>query len=263
MRENIVLETKFDRDVTVFIDLVAFNRSIDNIIRNSVDAISDKGVITIETQFSDQSKGGHVSIIFCDTGPGFSQKALKAAGDPFFTTKRDLGGSGLGLSSAAGFLQQSGGQFEWGNTQHGAYVQMTLPANQGVYLGPDNDDTLFDLDGLTMLLVEDDPNILKALERQLTHAGASVSIASSFEEALEVADRLEDGVDLLLSDIHLSDIGPDGTDLLKQTEGFYRMGILMTGYSELVGQLSTYHTLPKPFALDDLRKMLGKIASDT
>ncbi|MFO7605196.1 MAG: PAS domain S-box protein [Desulfurivibrionaceae bacterium] len=97
-----------------------------NLLQNSCDALANsEAAITIETGWSQD--GQRVYLKVEDEGEGIPADALKRITDPFFTTKRHRGGTGLGLSVSAGIIKEHGGEIEFSSTGRGAVVTVTLP----------------------------------------------------------------------------------------------------------------------------------------
>jgi len=99
------------------------------LILNSMDAMSDKGVLTIKTGYD--RVGGNVEIVFSDTGIGMNREHLKRVGEPFFTTKEADKGFGLGLAIAYGIIERHNGKLEIKSEPYkGTTVAIRLPVNQ-------------------------------------------------------------------------------------------------------------------------------------
>jgi signal transduction histidine kinase len=100
-------------------------RIILNLVMNARDAMDDGGVLAVTTSRSSEDTA---RIIVADTGPGFSDEALEHLFEDGFTTKRDRGGSGHGLSVLAAFVGSAGGTIEVDSRAgEGSAVTVTLP----------------------------------------------------------------------------------------------------------------------------------------
>ncbi len=109
----------------VTISKLRVERIILNLVMNARDAMDDGGVLTITT---DRASEDTARIIVADTGPGFSEEALEHLYEDGFTTKRDRGGSGHGLSVLAAVVGGAGGTIEVDSrTGEGSTVTVTLP----------------------------------------------------------------------------------------------------------------------------------------
>jgi PAS domain S-box-containing protein len=201
-------------------DPVELESAILNLCLNARDAMPRGGRLTIETRSVAEDlwtgadgprrrPGRFVLVRVSDTGCGMSRETLERASEPFFTTKRSGLGSGLGLSMVYGFVRQSGGQVTMESEPgKGTVVSLYFPARSAT---PDlslRDDAASAVpvpvrgEGRTVLVVEDNPNVLKMVSAILTEAGYEVATALRGEQAIQA---LEEGLapDLLLTDIHL------------------------------------------------------------
>jgi PAS domain S-box-containing protein len=98
-----------------------------NILLNAVQAIDDQGSVTITTD--DDPESGNVRIAFADTGAGISPEHLDRIFDPFYTTKKDQEGTGLGLSVSYGIVQEHDGDIQVESRPgHGTVFTIVLPA---------------------------------------------------------------------------------------------------------------------------------------
>jgi polar amino acid transport system substrate-binding protein len=98
-----------------------------NLLQNSCDALPDKqAAITLTTG---QTQDGR--LVYCmvaDEGGGIPAESLAQLTDPFFTTKRARGGTGLGLSVSAGIIKEHGGTINFSSCERGTTVTINLPA---------------------------------------------------------------------------------------------------------------------------------------
>ena len=181
-----------------------------------------------------------VAISIADSGTGMSDDAKERAFEPFFTTKAVGRGTGLGLSTVYGFINQSRGAASIDSkVGHGTTVTLYLPqaeqpqrstvtavrADEGIPAG------------LRVLLVEDDAEVRKVIEIFLVTLGCEVVAAASAEDALSALDAGGRPFDLLLSDIALGS-GMRGTQLATEVQRrFPALAVLlMSGFSsELLG----------------------------
>ncbi len=119
--------------VVAFIDERALQDVMVNLLLNAHDAIEGNGTITITAEKLDADEGEkeEVRITVHDDGCGFDEETKDRAFEPFFTSKQDRGGSGLGLSMALGFASQSGGDISIQSQKgEGTSVYLTLPCHK-------------------------------------------------------------------------------------------------------------------------------------
>jgi len=199
------------------IDASSAEAGILNLVLNARDAMPDGGNLTIETsnviidddyvELRDEEvePGQYVLVAISDTGEGISSENLKHVFEPFFTTKPVGSGSGLGLSMIEGFMTQSKGMVRvyselgvgttfklYFRASKVAKVNVPAPQDPGVHIDVES--------GPTILLVEDNSDVLTALQTTLTKLGYRVIQATSGDAAFKIFTS-EPKIDLLLTDI--------------------------------------------------------------
>jgi signal transduction histidine kinase/CheY-like chemotaxis protein len=184
-----------------------------NLAINARDAMDGAGRLTIEAgnamlddeytrHYDDVRSGQYVMIAVSDTGSGMAPDVLARAFEPFYTTKPNGRGTGLGLSMAYGFMKQTGGHIKlYSEPGHGTTVKLYLP--RSMEDEAQRVETSYEpvTGGTeTILVVEDDPNVRGTVVDMLTELGYNVLKSSDAQSALNV---LESGVhiDLLFSDV--------------------------------------------------------------
>jgi CheY-like chemotaxis protein len=201
-----------------------------------------------------------------DTGVGMAPDVLAQVFEPFFTTK-DVGkGSGLGLSMVFGFSQQSGGHVEIESTVGlGTTVTLYLPYTQPEPVSKVKVSTQIPkARGETVLLVEDDPSLLKLTGALLDGLGYRVLPAKDGRAALAALSDANE-VDLLLTDVVMPG-GMSGPALASEAEILQPTikVLYMSGYAEDV-MLNHPHRnvetalLRKPFRKPDLARMVRSV----
>ena len=221
------------------------------------------------------SPARYVRIAVSDSGSGMPEEVRERAFEPFFTTKQAGRGTGLGLSTVYGFARQSRGAIGIDSAPgRGTTLTLVLP-QPPVTSAPsaDGDGTAEGqaLEGLRVLLVEDDPEVRAVARRFLADLRCQVVACVSGEEALrhleEVSARREDLPHLLLSDIALG-AGMRGTELASSVQKNWPdiAVLLMSGFSaELLtsgpdGALG-WDLLPKPYDRATLARAIAKLMS--
>ncbi|MBW4710421.1 response regulator [Roseobacter sp. YSTF-M11] len=145
----------------------------------------------------------YVEISVTDDGPGMTEEVKGRAIDPFFTTKDTNSGTGLGLSMVYGFIQHSDGELRiYSEVGFGTTIRLILPRGT---VENEREEPMKRLPlrkgaGQSILVVEDEPNLLAVMEDLLKELGFRILSASSGQEALDVIES-GDKVDLLLTDI--------------------------------------------------------------
>ena len=217
--------------------------SLLNLVLNARDACGDAGQITLTVSAVRET---WVEFLVDDTGLGFSERALKHALDPFFTTKGSEG-SGLGLAMVYDMTKTVGGDIRISNTETGGRVSLRVPLRRS----RDTNET-----GL-VLLVEDNADLRGEIRTMLTDGGYSVIEAGSVAEARILANELPD-IALVLSDIQLE--GEEtGIDLVKNlgTIPCYLMTSLPLGDPLHQSANKAAPVLQKPFTKNELMGFLS------
>lgn len=214
---NIEIETTlFDGLWPVEADSSSTQSALLNLIVNARDAMPDGGKLMIETtnlhvdeQFEADRQdrlapGRYVVLSVRDSGQGIPLEQLSLVFEPFFSTKPPGAGSGLGLSMVQGFMQQSGGAVRL-HSEPGIGTTFKLffrakPGQSHGDLAPESVADEHTTDGKRLLLVEDEPEVLKSLVSMLQRAGYSVTPVQTGDDARAVFER-DPSYDLLLTDI--------------------------------------------------------------
>ncbi|MFV1601567.1 MULTISPECIES: transporter substrate-binding domain-containing protein [unclassified Phaeobacter] len=145
----------------------------------------------------------YVELSVTDNGPGMDEATVARCTDPFFTTKGSVAGTGLGLSMVYGFARNANGDLRiYSEPGIGTTVQMILPrgTEQGEREAPVSDGAAIRGNGETILLAEDEPELLSMMSGVLEELGYQVLATSSAQQALDLAGR-EASIDLLLTDV--------------------------------------------------------------
>jgi CheY-like chemotaxis protein len=184
-----------------------------NLAINARDAMPAGGTMTIaatrETLAGDEaadqrlSPGNYVVISVSDTGAGMSPEVLRRAVEPFYTTKPMGKGSGLGLSTALEFAQQSGGDLSISSTPgEGTTVRLFLPeaAPAAAEAQPGRVHRPFAKDSTTVLVVDDERRMRRVASRFLSELGYRVLEAENAADAARLLEK-DDSVDLLFTDV--------------------------------------------------------------
>jgi PAS domain S-box-containing protein len=158
-----------------------------NLLKNATDAVLTAG--GGEIKVSTARQGDEVSLAVKDTGPGIPEQDKNRVFNPFFTTKAEIG-AGLGLAVSRKHVDDHGGRITLESTEgHGAAFTVTLPAATGRMEGDETDqEDLSDETALqaTVLVVDDDPMIVRIITSWLSREGFTTHGAGSGEEALEI-----------------------------------------------------------------------------
>jgi len=254
--------------------------AIVNIAINARDAMRDGGKLTVETgnvyldeaycrDNGDVTAGQYVMIAITDKGVGMSPEIAARAFDPFFTTKPSGKGTGLGLSQVYGFVKQSLGHIKvYSELGTGTTVKIYLPRLRGPVeearraapqaVKGDADEVI--------LVVEDDPLMLRLSADALRELGYSVIESESAVHAMLVLDE-NPGVKLLFTDVVMPEVnGRKLADeaLLKRpnlkvlfTTGYTRNAVVHGGVLD-----PDVNFLSKPFTLEQLASKVRSVLDD-
>jgi PAS domain S-box-containing protein len=248
-----------DGDTTVYVDPAQFDRVVVNLVLNGRDAIAGPGRITIETRpgsMPEDVTTDAVVLRIADTGCGMEPEVAARCLEPFFTTKGPGVGTGLGLSTGYGIIQQSGGSMQVDSAPgNGTAMTIALPkatASIAAEFTPLTSAGLSVTDA-TVLVVDDDPTVRSFAVRVLSEAGHQVISAGSAESAIAMATEMPHPVDLLLTDVHMP--GLNGVDLARRMLdlGLVRRVVLMSGIAvNNSDEARAYQLLRKPISPADL-----------
>jgi CheY-like chemotaxis protein len=227
---------------------------------------------TLDDDFTapfDVKPGRYVSISVQDHGKGIEPKIIKRIFEPFFTTKKMGRGTGLGLASAFGIIKNHGGIIDvQSQVGHGTIFSIYLPAVSRApeEKTPPPPDWPRNGSG-TLLVVDDEPYILKALGGILQDLGYHVITANSGHEAVDLFEKENLRIDGVLLDMIMPDMG--GRQVLVQLKSIRPSikVILSSGYS-LNGLGSTDAAaegdgfIQKPYRIEQLACVLDEVLND-
>jgi two-component system cell cycle sensor histidine kinase/response regulator CckA len=234
-----------------------------NLVVNARDAMQGKGRLRIATGrrlvlAGEALKPGRYAVVeVTDEGPGIAPEVLSRIFEPFFTTKLEQGGTGLGLATVQGIVGQFGGQMEVESRPGGGTTfRIVLPRHDGAAEAevPPPVAATFAIEG-PVLLVDDEPTLLRVARLGLQQGGFGVEVAGDAEEAL---DRIAAGLSPCLIATDVAMPGMDGLELARAAR-MRHPGLpilLLSGYSastvdsDLVGQ--GMHFLAKPYTPESL-----------
>ena len=189
-----------------------------NLITNARDAMPAGGQLAIETALIDNDPAIRPCVVLSvtDTGLGMDRETRQRVFEPFFTTKPFGKGTGLGLATVHGVVEQSGGRVVVDSEPGaGSCFKVFLPLT-GEAETPDEVSAPGSARGArgTILLAEDDPDVRNVIERVLREAGHQVLSAGGGIEALARSRAHEGTIHLLVSDVVMPDLG--GAELAKR-----------------------------------------------
>jgi PAS domain S-box-containing protein len=254
--DDIQIETKVTASPGwVLADAGQLEQVLVNLAFNARDAMPDGGLLVLGTsRLASQPAGDVVVIDVADTGIGMSAETRERLFEPFYTTKPDGQGAGLGLATVYGIVQAFGGKVEVASTPgRGARFRVLLPAidppaarKSGGGM-PHGDETV--------MLVEDDVSVRGLVVAMLGRLGYQVLAAERADDALEQLAAHDGVVHLLVADIIMP--GMSGRELATRALAARPgMRVLLTsGHGTAAsGQplAAGYAFMPKPFSIETL-----------
>jgi len=255
----------------VRIDPGQIDQILANLCVNARDAIADVGKVTIETDnavFDEDycrahpefEPGEYAMLGVSDNGCGMAAETLFHLFEPFFTTKDQGKGTGLGLATVYGVVRQNNGFINvYSKPGQGTTFKIYLPRHKAktTILPEKGRETPSERGHETVLLVEDEPSILKMTTRMLEGQGYRVVGASTPGEALQLATEHVGDIHLLITDVVMPEM--NGRKLAQNILSLYPgvKCLFMSGYTANViahhGVLDEgVNFIQKPFSKDDL-----------
>jgi PAS domain S-box-containing protein len=257
----------------VVADPTQLEQVIVNLVVNARDAMPEGGTLAIETSnvrldesylahHPEAQVGPNVMLAVSDTGTGMDAETLARAFEPFFSTKPIGAGTGLGLATVHGIVKQSGGSI-WAYSEPGIGTTFKIyfpMSTEAAAYAPEEPHSAAPAVGTeTILIAEDEDTLRPLLARMLEEHGYTTIVAGTGREAVDIIQRGDAQVDLLLTDLVMPDMnGRDLADRVQQEQDGVRV-LFMSGYA---GDTATRNGaldigaafLEKPFSADDLAR---------
>jgi signal transduction histidine kinase/DNA-binding response OmpR family regulator len=276
--ESITVEENVVPDLwNAMVDRSQIENAIVNLAINARDAMPDGGRLTIAVdnivldddyarRHEDVKPGEYIAISVSDTGTGMTREVMDRAFDPFFSTKPEGRGTGLGLSMVYGFAKQSGGHARIESALgEGTTVRLYLPRSIAEE-APQQSSTEGTMagHGEVILVVEDEPDVRSAVVLMLKDLGYRTIDAGNGQDALAI---LVSGtpVDLLFTDVVMP--GEIQGRQLAQQAAQLRPGlkiVFTSGYTQdsIIhhGRLDDgVHLISKPYRKEELARKLRSV----
>ena len=276
--EDIELVTRLTPDLgRIKADPGFIEQVVMNLVVNARDAMPTGGQLTIETMnvelddeyvrehFSSHD-GAHVMLAVTDTGVGMDDATKARIFEPFFTTKEKSKGTGLGLSTVFGIIEQSQGHiWVYSEPGQGTTFKIYLPRvdAQADSVRPLPDAASL-YGGETILLVENESEVLSITNRMLSRYGYRVLAAGDPETAIRLCQESPDPIDLLLTDVVMPKMsGPEVARKLVALRPSLRV-LYMSGFTDdsvvRHGLLeSSVHFIQKPITPELLARKVREV----
>ncbi len=259
-------------------DRVQLESALLNLIVNARDAMPAGGHIVIEARnvrlaagADGLEPGDYVCLAVADQGVGVSPEIMDRIFEPFFTTKPVGKGTGLGLSMVLGFVRQSNGRVEvasepGGGTRVSLYLPRSEESTADSHDGPGADPADWSPLAFQTLVVDDNPDVLRAVARMCGEIGLHAVPADSAERAIAL---LKSGrpFDLLLADVVLpgrlggAELAKEALRLLPSIRVLFTSGYINADIVNRAKLGPGAELLVKPFTrgqlLDALRRTMN------
>ena len=262
---------------TTKIDPGDFQDAVLNIVINARDAMDRCGHLTIEStnchldekycsHNPEVKQGDYVQLIISDNGKGMSQQQQERIFEPFYTTKAEGSGTGLGLAMVFGFVERSKGHIKvYSEIGIGTTFRIYFPrdyraAELASEISEDNNEYVLQ-GNETVLVVDDEEGLRELAQDTLEYLGYKVLVSKNGKKALQVLEENPD-INLLFSDVVMPG-GINGYELAEQAADLYpQLKILLTsGYTQKAvarnGQAKfASNLLSKPYSRQELAKQI-------
>ncbi|MFL5403909.1 MAG: PAS domain S-box protein [Gemmatimonadales bacterium] len=270
---DVALDTLLDPSIAnVLIDPGQMEQVLVNLIMNAREAMPNGGRLAISTTNAhspddQETEGGsYVAISVKDTGSGIDPATRAHIFEPFFTTKLGSSGTGLGLATVYGIVEQSGGHILVDSAPgEGAEFTIYLPP----YSGSETAIAVAERESPqggseTLLLVEDEATVRASVRRLLEWHGYRVLEAGNGREALRIYEENPAAIDLVLTDLVMPEMGGhELIELLRAQNPTLRV-VFMSGYTEK--NVANNGSMPpgtgfveKPFTVDTLMRRVREV----
>jgi len=263
----------------VLADRGQIEQIIMNLCVNARDAMGESGKLTIETstielndEFCETNAwaipGRYVMISVTDMGCGMDEETQKQIFEPFFTTKDTGQGTGLGLSTVFGIIQQHNGMVHVeSEVGAGTTFSIYLPEVEATMPLDDEITTTYSHGGTeTILFADDDELVSSVTEDMLLEAGYTVLKAGDGEEAIRLFDEHKDNIDLALLDVVMPKLGGKAVreHILKERPEFpilfssgYSSDAIHTNFVLDAGMHLIQKPYPRRMLLQKLREVIA------
>ena len=277
INEDVTFEMSLDERIgRIRLDPSQLEQVVVNLVVNASDAMPRGGILRLSTDEvllseEDTAKepalapGPYVRLVVSDTGTGIRPDIAERIFEPFFTTKEMGRGTGLGLATAYGILIQHHGRIRvMDEVERGAAFEILLPRMEEEAEQIEATPDAVRGGNETILFVEDEPDLISLGRMVLQDYGYKVLTAENGAEAIEIAARAEDPIDLIVTDVVMPGMG--GRELVERlrdtnpnvealfVSGYTRDTVLLHGVEE-----EEFHFMEKPYTPQSLARAVQEI----
>jgi two-component system, cell cycle sensor histidine kinase and response regulator CckA len=279
-KKEVIIHQRLQEDVwAALADEGQIEQVLLNLYVNAWQAMSGGGEIYLDTENESLcgeglgrfglKPGNYVKITVTDTGAGMDEEIQERIFEPFFTTKERGRGTGLGLASAYGILKNHGGAIEvFSRKGEGSTFVIYLPMTESEIEKKPERTGEIQAGYETVLLVDDEDNIIQVTKEMLERMGYEVLVARNGNEALNVIKGDPQRVDLLILDMIMPGLSGGKTfDRVREIRGDLKV-LLSSGYSingeaEEILQRGCDGFIQKPYTMNELSKKITHIMAAT
>lgn len=278
---GVVLELKTDLENSIpelYCNQTELREALTNLVLNSVDALPHGGVITVSTRAKAIKAGArsdgsptHLVLEVRDNGIGMDDKVRQRCLEPFFSTKRERGGTGLGLAMVYGMMERHEGTIQIDSeVGKGTTISLIFPLRtppQTTLMAPKEEPT--STSTFHILCIDDEPLLRELLKEALEYSNHRVDVADGGQaglDAFEAARHRGEPFDVVITDLGMPHVdGRQVADRIK-TDSPQTPVIMLTGWREMLsdqdeGRPRVDAVLGKPPRLTELTSALAKVTA--
>jgi signal transduction histidine kinase len=223
-------------------DPAELREALINLVFNAVDALPQGGTITFITRSLNRSAAGHngdagrqIQVEVRDNGVGMDDKTRQRCMEPFFSTKAQRGGTGLGLAMVYGMIQRHDGNIEIDSAPGcGTCIRLTFPVRENAAsAGQDSQNQTRLKRSLNILCIDDDAQVRQLLKDCLTHFNHRVMVASGGKQGMELfrtALTKKQPYEVIITDLGMPDVDGHHVARTIKSEAPGTPVIMMTGW---------------------------------
>ena len=276
MRKDITIHRNFSSDLyEIRADSGQMEQVLLNLFVNAADAMPTGGKLSLtsenvthqdmKTGVYNPQPGIYVKLTIADTGTGMDKEIQERIFDPFFTTKEMGRGTGLGLASAYGIIENHGGHITVKSEKaRGTVFNIYLPAIREKHPGKKEPHNQIVSGSGTILLVDDEEMVLDVNVKVLEKLGYSVLEAKSGQEAISAYRENKDEIDMVILDMVMPGMGGGEVyDIMKEINKDVKVllssGHSMDGQAQQILQRGCDGFLQKPYRMGEVSGKLSEI----